>query len=587
MRSATYVLLFLAALSGLYIHLSESWSLTYKFNLALHPLVALAASAVAIPFLVHHVRSVRPRRAPAARASGWSTPALLAAALISGVILVPGVDHATERLLLHRYISYGAAALVLFHVGGTILRSSNRGGRRLVELSTAALLPFLVAAFPIEKNQKVIFDRFLTENPPPNAHADALLLARSCGLTVACHESLTKEFLDAAHYRAPESAHFQKITSLLGEERGVDATRFCISCHAPGHAVSQGPVVADQPGFGCLVCHALHEPHVPPSFEKERAGYTLRLPLRHLDMFPETDGTELDPLNDYLIRLNPLGHGRALTPETIDKDVLCLSCHQEHIQREPHPQFIQPRCIDCHMGLQEPLSKAGTDRPHLFLGANVVTPHLRGDREMEGKVRSWLTGYFETEVLDSFWELRSNAESRPSRAVWLVMSIETLDDPRPGHPLRIRLHTSNVGIGHAFPSGVLDLYDVWFELNVYDSNNVLLYASGYSGGVFHQEDGVHRIGGYFEDANHLPIQKHRIWEKKGRVQRVIEPGRTIEDDFVMDIPRSAQGPLRITARLVYERLNTPFKTWVFGSPIPDLPVVEIASASRSAPVIMD
>ncbi|MBI2890236.1 MAG: hypothetical protein HYY13_05570 [Nitrospirae bacterium] len=595
MTAAAFTGLLLTILSGLYIHLTETWTTPYRLNLILHPVEGALTVALLALYLRGHVQQKRQGRRSGV-AAGWLSALLWGGALATGLLIAPGAGHHVDRILVHRWLAYGAAAVALVHVAPAWTRLAPAPRRAALTLLLAGLagLGALAATRPTQP-VTVDFEAALAgeTSPPTNTDLRLLSATKTCGATDGCHAELTREFEAGTHRLAPTAPHFRKIVALLEEERGAESTRFCASCHAPGEALGAAPPNHPRPAFGCLVCHAMDQAHIADEtsvaagpeagYAGPRKGYTLGLPAAHLTMFPPDGEMEPAGIDRYLIELNPLGHGRALRPDLLKADALCRSCHQEHIPAAQTGAFERLGCVDCHMRLQTPFSKSGSDRPHLFLAANVVLPRLTEDRERLASTLSWLSGNFPPAATDSFWELRTGNDARPSRAFWLVVSIEALEQAGVEANLPVRVHTSNVGIGHPFPTGVLDMYDVWLELRAADADGRVFFTSGRPGGIYHTEDGIHRLGGTFFDSAGRPILRHRVWEKSRVSKRVVEPGRTIEDDFDVRIPSGVGPRIVLTARWLYSRINSPFMLWAY----PDLPgardgfeAVEMAAARQ-------
>ncbi len=617
MRAVFFVLLALAAVTGFYVELNPSWTGLFRAHLILHPLLGLAAAALSIGYVRSHVRD-----------KGWSTAkigALLGALLtiawigcvVSGVAPL-SLSRVNRRFVeVHGWIGWAMLPIFGLHVLRTTWLAFADRARwarfrarvtiaRPAWLGTSAVLVWTVVVAldrPGQESVWVHFDAFLhgsaattTQGDHPRTAASALGISSSCGVGGACHAELTREFERSAHRRSPETAHFQKIVALLAQERGEPASQFCRSCHAPSRALGEAlaaaspgkPTVAEH-GLGCLVCHSMGAASLAEHPGKRYAGdvpegFRIDVQLDHLGLFPadgDPDAKHFErSTSARLIRLDPAAHARVMRPALIDQDAVCLACHQEHIPRRESTGFAAVRCIDCHMTMQRPFSESGQRKPHYLVGANVVLPRLVGDPDMERKVMDWVTGHFETRALDAFWELRRPEQRNQSKAVWLFMALEPLTAARAGTDLGIRVATSNVGIGHPFPSGVIDLYDVWLEVRVADARGTLVYASGQPGGVAPAADGVIRLGGWVSDGDGRPIDRHRVWEQAERHIEAIDPNRTVSHELTVPIPSEAVGPLTIEARWNYDRLNAPFVRWAYGDRAIELPRIVIASVEQ-------
>lgn len=583
---ANIVFLFLSC-TGFYITFSQSWSALYSANLLLHPVLGCAGIFILFAYIRRHIDEKSCARKELkkgifffARASGMLTAAFFAFLALSGIVLIPGADHKTKLILLHRYAAYGAVALYALHgIRFAALRVffPRRTQAQYKNNFIVPVLCFLtLAAFTgiyhgKEKgaSASLALLELLEKKPDKNLPSDSLSLSQSCGSDAACHNNHVKEYTHTAHFLSPQTPHFKKIIRLLEKERGKQATRFCAACHSPSTALSKNIHPSNMSGISCAACHSINrsflkDDRVRGNHEHEKEGYEIFLNTAHLSMLMPVDKHgHISPLVKYLIKLNPLGHGRVFMRAITKTDELCLSCHQEHIPFKKDETFIRPRCADCHMTNQKALTKSKVKMPHVFAGANNVLPYLNHDKKMLSIIRRWAEGNLPLQSTDSFWELRYKSSQKPSSAFWLIMAFEVKTPPQPGRKCALRVFTSNAGIGHPFPTGVLDLYDVWLEFVVKDKHGNVLFKSGKPGGIFYKEDSTHRLGGYFYDKIHRTITRHRIWEKKGVVKRWIDPGATVTDDFTFSVPQKTKGPLMVEAAWHYDRMNAPFKKWAY------------------------
>lgn len=622
MRPLFFVLLALASVTGFYVELSPTWTWWFRAHLILHPLLGLFAAGLSFAYVRDHVRDKGWSTAKVGALLGAVVTAVWAACVVSGLPPL-GLFRVNRNLLdLHGTIGWMLVPAFGLHVlrrTWLVLRERSRWGAWRERLSVphparigvTVVLVWTASLFIDHwdgERVTVHFDEFLDghERPAltalsPEAVGRALSMSKTCGVGTACHHELTEEFERSAHRRSPESTHFQKISALLASERGAPASRFCVSCHATGVAVAADLTVA-QPdpasgaphGFGCLVCHSMESASLAEHPGKRYAGdtpegFSVMLQRDHLSLFPASgdagaEGFEKS-LSAFFIRLDPSAHARVMDPPIVSTDAVCLGCHQEHIPRRDPTGFAQVRCVDCHMTMQRPFSETHQRKPHYLVGANVVLPRLLGDAGMEEKVTSWLTGRFETRALDAFWELRQPEQKNQSKAVWLFMAVEPLAPAHAGQDLGLRVATSNVGIGHPFPSGVIDLYDVWLEVVVLDAGGAEVWRTGKPGGVASKDDGVIRLGGFVSDRDGHPIDRHRVWEQAERHIQAIDPNRTLTHELKVPIPAGAQGPLRVEARWNYDRLNAPFVAWAYAGQTLDLPRVVIASVEQKIPLV--
>ena len=141
-----------------------------------------------------------------------------------------------------------------------------------------------------------------------------------------------------------------------------------------------------------------------------------------------------------------------------------------------------------------------------------------------------------------------------------------------GKTYRIDVVARTRGVGHFFPGGTVDAFDVWLELQAVDAGGRVIYWSGYveDGGSGPVEAGAHRYGTLLIDAHGNRINKRNAWAARAVVySRLIPPGAADVGRFRVLIPVDAEGPITFTARMNYRKFdwwNTQFA--YAGVPVP-------------------
>jgi len=174
-------------------------------------------------------------------------------------------------------------------------------------------------------------------------------------------------------------------------------------------------------------------------------------------------------------------------------------------------------------------------------------------------------------------------------------------------------------IGHFFPGGTVDAFDVWLELQATDDTGRVIFWSGMveDGGKGPIEKGAHFYRSLQLDGNGNPINKRNAWATRSLAYvRLIPPGAADTVHYRMTIPKSASGRINLKARLHYRKFawwNTQFAfagerapgtaaatkdydngVWMFTGDtskvsgpvksIPDLPVVTLAESNATLKV---
>ena len=129
---------------------------------------------------------------------------------------------------------------------------------------------------------------------------------------------------------------------------------------------------------------------------------------------------------------------------------------------------------------------------------------------------------------------------------------------RPGRSYRIDVVARTRAIGHFFPGGTVDAFDVWLELKGEDATGRVFYWSGYveDRGRGPVEAGAHRYRSLLVDADGNPINKRNAWAARAVVYaHLIPPGAADVARFRVAIPADARGPLTFTARMNYRKFS--------------------------------
>ena len=187
---------------------------------------------------------------------------------------------------------------------------------------------------------------------------------------------------------------------------------------------------------------------------------------------------------------------------------------------------------------------------------------------------------------------------------------------RPGETYRVDVVVRTRKIGHFFPGGTVDAFDVWLELQATDDTGRVIFWSGKveDDGKGPVEKGAHFYRSLQLDANGNPINKRNAWSTRSLAYvRLIPPGAADTVHYRMTIPKDVKGRIHLNARLHYRKFawwNTQFAfagerapdapaatthydngTWVFSGDtskvsgqvksIPDLPIVTLAETSAT------
>jgi tetratricopeptide (TPR) repeat protein len=282
-------------------------------------------------------------------------------------------------------------------------------------------------------------------------------------------------------------------------------------------------------------------------------------------------------------------------------------------------------CTGCHMPLvdsQDPGNKQGKVHSHRFPAANMAVAFANRDQEQMKTVEKFLESGFIT--VDIFAvspedeaggtqmirrkEQRLDKEAGPQLASTFAVGEEAqtaapavlrevgkLAAPldvafgteapapggkpapaagvvRPGSTVRVDVVVRTRAIGHFFPGGTVDAFDVWLELQARDATGRVVYWSGAveDGGKGPVEPGAHFYKAVQLDGAGNVIDKRNAWQSRSVLYvRLIPPGAADVAHFRVQVPADAKGPLTFEARLNYRKFSHYYTEFAYaGQPKP-------------------
>jgi Flp pilus assembly protein TadD len=287
----------------------------------------------------------------------------------------------------------------------------------------------------------------------------------------------------------------------------------------------------------------------------------------------------------------------------------------------------------------------GQIHSHRFPAANTALPTVNNDpKQMDAVVKFLQNGILSVDVfgVSPAREVRSSEASSSGAALSTTFAVgEEADQTapssnvdlapltgpldrvnatvRPGETYRVDVVVRTRKLGHFFPGGTVDAFDVWLELQATDDNGRVIFWSGKveDNGKGPVEKGAHFYRSLQLDGNGNPINKRNAWSSRSVAYvRLIPPGAADTVHYRMTIPKDLQGHINLKARLHYRKFawwNTQFAfagerapgspastkdydnaSWVFTGDvseasgnvksIPDVPIITIAENSASLTV---
>ncbi|MBI5432105.1 MAG: hypothetical protein HZA52_04665 [Planctomycetes bacterium] len=376
---------------------------------------------------------------------------------------------------------------------------------------------------------------------------DEFFVSSDCAL---CHPRQGAELAGSMHSVSHEDLLYRAFAELAREEAGPEMYAYCSGCHSPAGVVAGWipdvpeaalPVEA-KAGVTCDVCHQIEALNglAGPWGEPGNASFVLH-PGR----------TKFGPLES--IARNP-AHS-AERREFFESSEFCASCHTiihptnglriEHTYDEWKRSVYAEKgiqCQDCHMASVEdaiqvaatlqPVERRGRSAtkgdereidPHFFVGGNVDAERLGGDRKHA-----------------------EMAEARLKSAATLALEIA----PRAaGEELAFEVVVHNVGAGHALPTSLTELREMWLHVRVLSADGRVLFESGALDPSGEITPGTARFGAITLDAR--GEKTFKPWEAVSfGWKRVVPPKGTTHDAYRCALPPDA-GESTIEARLLY------------------------------------
>ena len=265
----------------------------------------------------------------------------------------------------------------------------------------------------------------------------------------------------------------------------------------------------------------------------------------------------------------------------------------------PKPQ----KCADCHMPLvasTDPAAKNGKIRSHRFAAANTALPFVNHDPVQLKAVQDFLR---DGQVsVDVFGLVRGESETpapetgRPSEAAkeprlsstfaageesmnfgaaqnFLAKEAEVLApldkvevSVRRGDSVRVEVVVRTRKVGHFFPGGTVDAFDVWVELEAVDDKGRVLLHSGVAAndGKGPVDTGAHFYRSLQLDEHGNAINKRNAWATRSVAYvRLIPPGAADTIHYRLQVPEDAGDRIFLKAKVNYRKFAWWNTQWAY------------------------
>jgi Tfp pilus assembly protein PilF len=395
-------------------------------------------------------------------------------------------------------------------------------------------------------------------------------------------------------------------------------------------------------GLACTSCHAIV--HVDSSMGN--GGFTISYPPLH--ELATSKNKYMQGLDYFLTYLNPEPHRRFFMKPFMRQDTAeyCSSCHKVHldvpvnqyrwfrgfndydnwqasgVSGQGARSFYYPaktsNCADCHMPLvasKDPGNRGGQVHSHRFPGANMAVPFVNHDQQQLSATEQFLkSGFISVDIfgVSPVDEGRGQAqmirrlgegpqamsgiaagEEAEQSGQGVIREVGKLAAPidragvklEPGSTVRVDVVVRTRRIGHFFPGGTVDAFDVWLEVQGKDADGRVVFWSGQAEdeGRGPVDRGAHFFRAFQLDGEGNPIDKRNAWQARSVLYaRQIPPGAADVAHYRMQIPKDARGPITVTAKLNYRKFSHYYTQYAYaGVPRPGQPASLLSPAHNS------
>ncbi|HWF08365.1 MAG TPA: tetratricopeptide repeat protein [Bryobacteraceae bacterium] len=381
-------------------------------------------------------------------------------------------------------------------------------------------------------------------------------------------------------------------------------------------------------GLACTSCHAIT--HVDSTMGN--GGFTIEYPALHQLMTSKNPIIRTSV--DFMTYLNPEPHRETFMKPfmTAQSSEFCSGCHKVHLDvpvnnyrwfrgfddydnwqasgfGEGARSFYYPKagktCTGCHMPAEpstELGSKNGEGHSHRFAAANTSLSHANLDEKQTAAEQKFLTsGFISVDIFaaspvkddgrQTNMVRRAATGPQLSSGIGAGEEVEQSGDtfirevgevaapldvakPKlvPGTTARVDVVVRTRAIGHSFPGGTLDSFDIWLELQATDATGKIIYWNGKVAdeGKGAVDPGAHMYKAFQVDGEGNEINKRNAYQARSVLYvHSIPPGAADTVHYLLKIPKDAQGPITLTAKLNHRKFSWYYTNFAYaGQPKP-------------------
>ena len=416
---------------------------------------------------------------------------------------------------------------------------------------------------------------------------DFFLTSETCA-TKGCHPDIYRQWNESAHHFSSfNNQWYRKSIIYMQEVNGIQPSKWCGGCHDPAillNGVMDRPIrenlhtPAAQAGLACTACHSIEK----VKDTMGNSGYVIKYPPLH--DIAASENPIIRNLHNYLIRLDPEPHKKSfLKPFHRENTAeFCSTCHKVHLD-EPVNNFrwirgfndydqwqksgvshqgalsfyypeTAKKCVDCHMPLVDSTDAGNIDgkvHNHRFPAANTALPFVNQHPDQLKAVTEFLQD--DAVTLDLF----ADGTPIPRDGTEVVRGEDT----------RVDVVVRTRGVGHRFPAGTIDAFDIWLEVKATDENGKIVFWNGRIAapdGNGPVDPGAHFYRAYMLDAHGNLINKRNAWAARTVLySNTIPPGAADTARYRLEIPTDCGNLLTVEAKLNYRKFNWWHTQWAY------------------------
>ncbi len=458
---------------------------------------------------------------------------------------------------------------------------------------------------------------------------DFFLTSQTCAAS-GCHPDIYKQWNESAHHFASfNNQWYRKSIIYMQDVNGIQPSKWCGGCHDPAillNGMMDRPIrenlhtPAAQAGLACTACHSIER-------VKDTMGnnsYVIKYPPLH--EIAASENPIIRKLHNYLIRLDPEPHKKSFLKPFHRQNTaeFCSTCHKVHldvpvnnfrwfrgfddydqwqssgVSHQGALSFYYPekhkKCTDCHMPLVPSKDAGKIDgkvHSHRFPAANTALPFVNKHDEQLKVVTEFLqdnqvsVDIFALSPATPMQHIGGSRAGRPRafsmvgegshvrHAAGTVTDITKIVAPingsnatvRRGEEVRVDVVVRTRGVGHQFPAGTIDAFDIWLELKATDENGRVIFWSGMieaedeNGPV---DEGAHFYRAYMLDEHGNLINKRNAWATRTILYaNTIPPGAADTVHYRLFIPPDCGDSIHLHAKLNYRKFNWWHTQWAY------------------------